>query len=78
MRTDDSVSARVTHIHSFSGTGETTWRCRSLWAILKCPVQGIFFEGSIRGVTSRLWGGAVDLTAPSIADGYNIAHCPKQ
>ena len=41
-------------------------------------VADISFKGSYRGMTSSLGGGAVDLTAPSIADGYNVAHCPKQ
>ena len=61
-----------------SGTGEVSWSCRSFWTSLKCPTQDISFKGSIRGGTSSLGGGAVDLMAPSTADGYNVAHCPKQ
>ena len=67
-----------THIPPLSGvgTGETTWRCRVLLANLMCSAASIYFEGSIRGVTSRLGVGPVDLTAFSIASGYNVAHCP--
>ena len=79
MRADESCMHALDHTHipplSGAGTGETTWRCRILW-VMMCSSVSIYFEGSIRGLTSRLGGGPVDLTASSIASGYNVAHCP--
>ena len=55
--------------------GEGLTECTALWNKLSCPMGNLYFNGSIKGVSSMFTPDGIDLNNPSIAAGYNIAHC---
>ena len=70
-----SVSEHVMEVCLPSCKGEGLTECTALWNKLSCPMGNLYFNGSIKGVSSMFTPDGIDLNDPSVAAGYNIAHC---